>query len=305
MGGSRSFQSSTGYRYGFNGKENDNEVKGTGNQQDYGARAHDSRLGRFLSIDPMTRSFPFLSPYQYASNTPIQSIDLDGLEQFKISDKTVDYYNPATGEVTTRTVKSLTLKDVHAKFEVLDEREVSMNNFKYCAFQCQMEGYKVEQQTPSGDNSKRLSTPNINQSTKTSTENTFEITTLSTKSVEFIPVDLGGQFGSVSASTDFGDKLLNVGAASKQPGSDYNAYEAGKKASVIRIANGSELPNEKILQNLKDNGLVNDKAKIEFTTGEKGKVDIQFGNYSCPDCGAKTVETGGGSTGGSGGKMNK
>ena len=24
-----------GYRYGFNGKENDNEVKGAGNQQDY------------------------------------------------------------------------------------------------------------------------------------------------------------------------------------------------------------------------------------------------------------------------------
>ena len=24
------------YRYGFNGKENDNEVKGEGNQQDYG-----------------------------------------------------------------------------------------------------------------------------------------------------------------------------------------------------------------------------------------------------------------------------
>jgi hypothetical protein len=35
------------YKYGFNGKENDNEVKGEGNQQDYGMRIYDPRLGRF------------------------------------------------------------------------------------------------------------------------------------------------------------------------------------------------------------------------------------------------------------------
>jgi len=43
----RSF-SSGDYRYGFNGKENDNEVKGvTGSQQDYGMRIYDPRLGKF------------------------------------------------------------------------------------------------------------------------------------------------------------------------------------------------------------------------------------------------------------------
>jgi RHS repeat-associated protein len=67
-------------RYGFNGKENDNEVKGDGNQQDYGFRIYDPRLGRFLSVDPLTKSYPELTPYQFASNTPIQAIDLDGLE---------------------------------------------------------------------------------------------------------------------------------------------------------------------------------------------------------------------------------
>ncbi|MEI6950354.1 RHS repeat-associated core domain-containing protein [Paraflavisolibacter sp. H34] len=68
------------YRYGFNGKENDNEVKGEGNQQDYGMRIYDPRLGRFLSVDPLTRSYPELTPYQFASNTPIKAVDLDGLE---------------------------------------------------------------------------------------------------------------------------------------------------------------------------------------------------------------------------------
>ena len=33
------------YRFAFNGKEQDNEVKGDGNSLDFGARIHDSRLG--------------------------------------------------------------------------------------------------------------------------------------------------------------------------------------------------------------------------------------------------------------------
>jgi RHS repeat-associated protein len=76
-------KSSGGYRYGFNGKENDNEVKGEGNQQDYGMRIYDPRLGRFLSVDPITEKYPELTPYQFASNRPIDGIDLDGLEYVK------------------------------------------------------------------------------------------------------------------------------------------------------------------------------------------------------------------------------
>jgi len=70
------------YRYGFNGKENDNEVKGEANQQDYGMRIYDPRVGRFLSTDPISKDYPELTPYQFASNTPIVAIDLDGLEGF-------------------------------------------------------------------------------------------------------------------------------------------------------------------------------------------------------------------------------
>jgi RHS repeat-associated protein len=69
-----------GYRYGFNGKENDNDVKGTANQQDYGMRIYDPRLGRFLSVDPLTKSYPWLSTYQFAANSPISGTDLDGGE---------------------------------------------------------------------------------------------------------------------------------------------------------------------------------------------------------------------------------
>ncbi len=69
------------YRYGFNGKEYDNEVKGTGNQYDYGFRIYDPRLGRFLSVDPLTASYPWNSTYAFAENDVMRSIDLDGLEK--------------------------------------------------------------------------------------------------------------------------------------------------------------------------------------------------------------------------------
>jgi RHS repeat-associated protein len=76
----RKYSAGIGYRYGFNGKENDNEIKGEGNEQDYGMRIYDPRLGRFLSVDPITSKYPELTPYQYASNRPIDGIDIDGLE---------------------------------------------------------------------------------------------------------------------------------------------------------------------------------------------------------------------------------
>jgi RHS repeat-associated protein len=79
VGGSES--GSSIYRYGFNGKENDNEVKGEGNQQDYGMRIYDPRLGKFLSVDPLTMEYPWYSPYQFAGNKPIWAIDLDGTEE--------------------------------------------------------------------------------------------------------------------------------------------------------------------------------------------------------------------------------
>lgn len=73
------------YRYGFNGKENDKDISEGG--QDYGMRIYDSRLGKFLSEDPITYKYPMLTPYQFASNRPIDGIDEDGLEWAPTKDK--------------------------------------------------------------------------------------------------------------------------------------------------------------------------------------------------------------------------
>ncbi len=78
----RTLPTSGGYRYGFNGKEEDDELKGNGNQQDYGMRIYDPRVGRFLSIDPLIHLYVWYTPYQFAGNKPIWAIDIDGAEEW-------------------------------------------------------------------------------------------------------------------------------------------------------------------------------------------------------------------------------
>jgi RHS repeat-associated protein len=73
-----------GYRYGFNGKEGDNEVYGEGNNYDFGARIYDARIGRWLSVDPVYMKFPDSGPYNSMGNNPIIFIDPTG-EEIKYS----------------------------------------------------------------------------------------------------------------------------------------------------------------------------------------------------------------------------
>ena len=77
----RKFSAGSSYRYGFNSKENDKDI--SAGAQDYGMRISDARIGKFLSVDPLTPKYPELTPYQFASNRPIDGIDQDGLEFLK------------------------------------------------------------------------------------------------------------------------------------------------------------------------------------------------------------------------------
>jgi len=97
------------YRYGFNGKENDTDW----DVQDYGFRIYKPELGKFLSVDPLTQSYPELTPYQFASNNPILNIDLDGLEGLPF--KAIFDYNTRTivlVQPTAKEIKTLYEKNV-------------------------------------------------------------------------------------------------------------------------------------------------------------------------------------------------
>ena len=72
--------SSNSYRYGFQGQEKDNEIKGEGNSLNYTFRMHDPRVGRFFATDPLSAKYPYYSPYQFSGNRVIDMIELEGLE---------------------------------------------------------------------------------------------------------------------------------------------------------------------------------------------------------------------------------
>jgi|GEM_PF-1196175 len=84
------------YRYGFNGQERDDEIKGGGNTVSFEYRIYDPRLGRFLSIDPLASKYPWNSTYAFAENKVIQSIDLRGLGSHDVNTNIVD--NTLSGE---------------------------------------------------------------------------------------------------------------------------------------------------------------------------------------------------------------
>ena len=68
------------YRYGFQGQEKDDEIKGEGNSLNYTFRMHDPRVGRFFAIDPLSPRYPMLSPYHFSHNSPIATKEIEGLE---------------------------------------------------------------------------------------------------------------------------------------------------------------------------------------------------------------------------------
>jgi RHS repeat-associated protein len=67
------------YRYGFQGQEEDDEIKGVGNSMNYEYRMHDPRIGRFFAIDPLAKDYPWNSPYSFAINSPIQFVEILGM----------------------------------------------------------------------------------------------------------------------------------------------------------------------------------------------------------------------------------
>ncbi|WP_298320821.1 DUF6443 domain-containing protein [uncultured Aquimarina sp.] len=75
---------SSEYRYGFQGQEMDNEIKGEGNSANFKFRMHDPRIGRFFAVDPLAPKYPHYSPYSFGGNKVIHAAELEGLEEITI-----------------------------------------------------------------------------------------------------------------------------------------------------------------------------------------------------------------------------
>ncbi len=84
----RHFVSGDGYRFGFQGQEGDDEWSGEGSMLAFKYRVHDVRLGRFLSVDPLSDSYPWNSTYAFSENRVLDAVELEGLESININSAT-------------------------------------------------------------------------------------------------------------------------------------------------------------------------------------------------------------------------
>jgi RHS repeat-associated protein len=73
----RSFSAGSGFRFGFNGKEKENDF--IANEYTFEFRIYNSGLGRFLSTDPIGQKYPWQTTYAYYCNSPISILDFLGL----------------------------------------------------------------------------------------------------------------------------------------------------------------------------------------------------------------------------------
>jgi RHS repeat-associated protein len=97
------FKSDTGgsYRYGFNGKETDTET----DLQDYGFRIYNPSICKFLSVDPLDEKYPWYTPYQFAGNNPLLSVDIDGLEESNTINETQKTHTVKSGDTYSSLAK--------------------------------------------------------------------------------------------------------------------------------------------------------------------------------------------------------
>jgi RHS repeat-associated protein len=93
------------YRYGYNGMEQDKEVKGNGKSYTTEFRQYDPRIGRWLSLDLLKEQFVWISPYNSNNNNPIFFADIDGDIPWP---KIVPGYKGVGGLATQRKLKGNT-----------------------------------------------------------------------------------------------------------------------------------------------------------------------------------------------------
>ena len=114
----RKYQAGAGlYRYGFNGQEKSDEIKGEGNSYTAEFWEYDPRIGRRWNIDPEEKKYPNQSPYSAFDNSPIYKNDPKGTSGIVTIDKqsktiTVTsrftfYGNESTDALSNKIVKNI------------------------------------------------------------------------------------------------------------------------------------------------------------------------------------------------------
>jgi RHS repeat-associated protein len=98
------------YRFGFQGQEGDDQIKGDGNSVNYKYRMHDPRLGRFFAVDPLIKEYPHYSSYSFSGNKVIAFRELEGAEELIAINGTIGttIYHTSAREISGKVIHYLT-----------------------------------------------------------------------------------------------------------------------------------------------------------------------------------------------------
>lgn len=95
-------------------------------------RMHDTRIGRFWSVDPLTAKFPWNSPYAFAENRVVDGRELEGLEvvfntsEFGSSVGAGRFgWNYVSGEGSAKDKVGVTYFNYSSSFKISEEESVA------------------------------------------------------------------------------------------------------------------------------------------------------------------------------------
>ena len=108
------------YRFGYTGHEKENDLAEGVYTTEY--RLLDTRLGRWLSVDPLFTEYPDMSSYNYCGENPMVSVDPSGL--FKID------YTDQKDNLTNKAIQQFELIVKNAEVFLDDDIEISLLNNK-------------------------------------------------------------------------------------------------------------------------------------------------------------------------------
>ncbi len=128
MPGRKYSQPNTKYRYGFNGQMKDNDISSGGDHYTAEFWEYDSRTGRRWNIEPLTKKFPWLSPYSTFENNPISKNDPTGA---KPDDIIIKGSNNSSLTIKTKLVNgTLNLNNYGIRKDFGGQKSISLGDLK-------------------------------------------------------------------------------------------------------------------------------------------------------------------------------
>ena len=272
------------------------KVVGLLSEQEAQKRLDNSSNSRFLSVDPLSGSYPELTPYQYASNTPIWAVDIDGLEGglyggFNLSaaeetarayergtDAAIKYFNsPASWAEKQGLAYQINSNQAGVNFSAADFSGLTKGQYYLKSLGQSL--FKFAQDQPGN---LRMPSAHVPQQPHAEVEVHVSTPKLRTSSHEEIPATTTNNQSVAANSHNSNSKLSNTASAQK-----ITVKETDPQVGAHFGAKNYDIVNGKIMMNKQGAS-----GTFDFVVTNEGKLVIGNGHYNLSG-NAKTVQAAG------------